>query len=55
VVQIELELNLSGWRCVGEDAMANTHKAQEVGLSGLVVAHTSGGTSVGALRARGGY
>jgi hypothetical protein len=46
-----LELNLSGWRCVGL-AVANTHKAQEGALGDLVVANTSSETSVGALQAR---
>jgi hypothetical protein len=55
VVRIELELNLSGWRCVGEAAMANTHKAQEGALDGLVVANTSGETLVGTLQARGSH
>jgi hypothetical protein len=31
-----LELNPSGWRCVGL-VVANTHKAQEGALGGLVV------------------
>jgi hypothetical protein len=44
-----LELNPFGWRCVGEATMANTHKAQEGTLSGLVVVNTSGETSVGTL------
>jgi hypothetical protein len=52
VVRIELELNPSGWRCVGEATMTNTHKAQEGPLGGLVVANTSGETSVGMLQAR---
>jgi hypothetical protein len=55
VVQIELELNPSGWRCVGEAAMANIHKAQEGALGGLVIANTSDETSVGTLQARGGH
>jgi hypothetical protein len=46
-----LEFNLSGWRCVGL-VVANTHKAQEGTLGGLVVANTSGETSVGTLQAR---
>jgi hypothetical protein len=49
-----LELNPSGWRCVGLD-VANTHKAQEGALGGLVVANTSGETSVGTLQARGSH
>jgi hypothetical protein len=52
VVQIVLELNLSGWRFVGL-VVANTHKAQERGLGGLVVANTSDETSVGTLQAGG--
>jgi hypothetical protein len=40
VVRIVLELNPSGWRCVGL-VVANTHKAQEGALGGLVVANTS--------------
>jgi hypothetical protein len=52
VVQIVLELNLSGWRYVGL-VVANTHKAQEGALSGLVIASTSGETSVGTLQTRG--
>jgi hypothetical protein len=34
------ELNPPGWRCVGL-VVANTHKAQEGALRGLVVANTS--------------
>jgi hypothetical protein len=49
--QIVLELNSSGWRCV-DLVIANTHKAQEGALGGLVVANTSGETSVGTLQAR---
>jgi hypothetical protein len=49
-----LELNPSGWRCVGL-IVANTHKAREGGLGGLVVANTSGETSVGTLQARGNH
>jgi hypothetical protein len=45
VVWIVLEINPSGWRCVGEAVMANTHKAQEGALGGFVVANTSGETS----------
>jgi hypothetical protein len=41
-----LELNLSCWRCVGL-IVANTYKAQEGVLGDLVVANTSGETSVG--------
>jgi hypothetical protein len=43
-----LELNPSGWRCVGL-VVANTHKAQKGVLSGLVVANTSDKISVGTL------
>jgi hypothetical protein len=53
VVRIELELNPSGWRCVGEAAMANTHNAQEGALGGLVGTNTFGETLVGVLQARG--
>jgi hypothetical protein len=35
--------------------VANTHKAQEGTLGGLVVANTSSETSVGKLQARGSY
>jgi hypothetical protein len=49
-----LELNPFGWRCVGL-VVANTHKAEEGILGGLVVANTSGETSVGMLQARGSY
>jgi hypothetical protein len=52
VVWIVLELNLSGWRCVGL-VVANTHKAQEGDLGGLVVDNSSSETSVGTLQARG--
>jgi hypothetical protein len=55
VVQIKLELNSSSWRCVGEVVVANTHKAQEGALDGLVVANTSGETSVGILQSRGSH
>jgi hypothetical protein len=55
VVQIVLELNPSGWRCVGAAVMANTHKVQEEALGGLVVANTSGKTSLGVLQARGSH
>jgi hypothetical protein len=44
-----LELNPSGWRCVDEAAMAKTHNVEEGALGGLVVANTSGETSVGTL------
>jgi hypothetical protein len=54
VVRIMLELNLSGWRCVGL-VVANTHKAEEGALGGLVVANTSDETSVGTLQARGSH
>jgi hypothetical protein len=53
-VQIVLELNPSGWRCVGL-VVANTHKAQEGSLGGLVVANTSVEISVGMLQARGSH
>jgi hypothetical protein len=46
VVQIVLELNPSCWRCVGL-IVANTYKAQEGALGDLLVANTSGETSVG--------
>jgi hypothetical protein len=49
-----LEHNLSGWRCVGL-VVANTHKAQEGALGSLVIANTSGETSVGMLQARGSH
>jgi hypothetical protein len=49
-----LELNPSGWKCVGL-VIANTHNAQEGALGGLVVANTSGKTSVGTLQARESY
>jgi hypothetical protein len=49
-----LELNPFGWRCVGL-VVANTHKAQEGALGGLVIANTSGKTSVGMLQARGSH
>jgi hypothetical protein len=54
-VRIVLELNPSGWRCVGEAAMANAHKAQNGALGGLVVANTSGESSMGTLQARGSH
>jgi hypothetical protein len=53
-VQIVLELNPSSWRCVGL-VVANTHKAQEGSLGGLVVANTSVEISVGMLQARGSH
>jgi hypothetical protein len=49
-----LELNPSGWRCVGL-VVANTHKGQEGALGVLVVANTSGENSVGMLQARGSH
>jgi hypothetical protein len=49
-----LELNPSGWRCVGL-VVANTHKAQQGALGGLVVANTSGETSVGTIQVRGSH
>jgi hypothetical protein len=49
-----LELNLSGWRYV-DLVVANTHKAQEGGLGGLVIASTTGETSVSTLQARGSH
>jgi hypothetical protein len=55
VVWIESEVNTSGWRCVGEVAMANTYKAQEGALGGLIVANTFGEISMGALQARGSH
>jgi hypothetical protein len=55
VAQIELELNSSGWRCVGEGTMANTHKAQEGVLDGLIVTNTYGETLVATLQARGSH
>jgi fructosamine-3-kinase len=54
VVRIVLELNPSGWRCVGL-VVANTHKAKERAPGGLVVNNTSGETSVGVLQARGSH
>jgi hypothetical protein len=54
VVQIVLEHNLSGWRCVGL-VVANNHKAQDGALGDLVVANTSGETLVGTLQARGSH
>jgi hypothetical protein len=51
MVRIVLELKPSGWRCVGL-VVVNTHKAQEGALGGLVVANTSGETSVATLQAR---
>jgi hypothetical protein len=38
---------------VGEAVMANTHKAQEGALGGMVVANTYGETLVGTLQAGG--
>jgi hypothetical protein len=49
-----LELNPPGWRGVGL-VVANTHKAQEEALGGLVVANISGESSVGTLQARGSH
>jgi hypothetical protein len=46
-----LELNPSGWRCVGWLVVSNTHKA----LGCLDVANTSGETSVGTLQTRGSH
>jgi hypothetical protein len=54
VVRIVLEYNPSGCRCVGL-VEANTHKAQEGALSDLVVANTSGETTMGTLHARGSH
>jgi hypothetical protein len=54
VVRIVLELNPSGWRCVSL-VVANTHKAQEGALGGLVVANTFGEISVGMLQASGSH
>jgi hypothetical protein len=53
-VQIVLELNMSGWRCVGL-VVANTHKAEEETLGDFIVANTSSETSMGMLQARGSY
>jgi hypothetical protein len=53
-VQIVLELNMSGWRCVGL-VVANTHKAEEEALGDFIVANTSSETSMGMLQARGSY
>jgi hypothetical protein len=49
-----LELNSSGWRCVGL-VLASTHKAQEGVLGDSVVTNTSDKTSVGMLQARGSH
>jgi hypothetical protein len=49
-----LEFDPFGWRCVGL-VIANTHKAQEGALGGLVIANTSGETSEGTLQARGSH
>jgi hypothetical protein len=54
VVWIVLELNPSGWTSVGL-VVAKTHKAQKGALGGLIVANTSGETSLGTLQARGSY
>jgi hypothetical protein len=54
VAQIVLELNPSSWRCV-DLVVANTHKAQEGALGGLVVANTFDETSVGTLQPRGSH
>jgi hypothetical protein len=54
MVQIVLEHNPSGWKCVGL-IVANTHKAQEGFLGGLVIANTSGETSMSMLQARGSH
>jgi hypothetical protein len=54
VLRIVLELNPFGRRCV-DLVVANTHKAQEGALGGLVVANTSGETSVDMLQARGSH
>jgi hypothetical protein len=43
-----LELNPYGWRCVGL-VVANTHNVEEGVLGGLVIANTSGETSLGML------
>jgi hypothetical protein len=53
-MRIVLELNPSGWRCVGL-VVANIHKAQEGALGGLVVSNTSGEISVGTLQAKGSH
>jgi hypothetical protein len=55
VVQIILELNRFGWRCVGEAAMSNNHKTKEGALGCLGVANTSGETSLSKLQARGSH
>jgi hypothetical protein len=46
-----LELNPSGGRCMGL-VVANTHKAHEGALGDLVIANTSGETSVSTIQAR---
>jgi hypothetical protein len=46
-----VELNPSGWRCM-DLVIANTHKAREGALGGLVIVNTSGETSVFILQAR---
>jgi hypothetical protein len=51
IALLACELNPFGWRCVGL-VVANTHKAQEGALGGLVVANTSRETSVGTLQDR---
>jgi hypothetical protein len=53
-MRIVLDLNPSGWRCVGL-VVANTHKAQDGALPGLIIANTSSETSVGTLQARGSH
>jgi hypothetical protein len=55
VVQIVLELNPFGLRCVGEATMTNTHNAQDGALGGFIEANTSGEASVGMLQARGSH
>jgi hypothetical protein len=49
-----LELNSSGWRCVGL-VVANTHKAQEGGPWWFGCSNTSGEISVGTLQVRGSH
>jgi hypothetical protein len=51
VVWIALELNPSGGRCMGL-VVANTHKAHKGALGDLVIANTSGETSVSTIQAR---
>jgi hypothetical protein len=64
VVETSLGVPIDGVNCVGAQSVwlemcglvvANTHKAQEGALGGLVVANTSGETSMGTLQARGSH